>query len=722
MISLAGIPFTTLLWATAAGGGVITTLYLLRLRRRRVVVPYLPLWQKVIQNSQYQSLIQRFKRFISWLIQMIFWLFLIFALSDPRMRAELMSGRNVVVLVDHSASMAATDGSDKQSRLALAKKKAKKLIDGLIGFDRMMLVALDREVVPLTPFTTDKKLLLEKLKSMKTSETPASLRKGLLLAQDALQDRKRGEIIVISDGSFGTAYKELLVPLKKDKKKDEPTKKRKAFKAKAAGKTTSGGGKKPKKRKSTKKSKKGKKKAKQPDFKLPPGFKKKLDLDQYSKVSEEHRQLPRFQLVRVGKNKENVAIIAMSARRMPSHPLHFSMYIELMNFSKQPAVGFLELYVDSLLVKTVNVSLKSGQRMRHTFSRLTAQGQRLKVQMRLEKGSDLLPTDNQAYAVLPKTRAPSVLMVGEYNIYLHAALLSDPHIVYKHITCKQYDPKPGKHDIIIFNNCGSKKIPKHGKYIFFDPPPGEVPFKINSKKELKNPLITEVAQSHPTLRFVALKELNIASALLIKKERGDRVLADSFGKPLILLRKRAGMLAVVVGFSLKKTDLPLRVAFPLFLRNTLQWLVRGGRPVPPTTHSTGQLWKIQLPLTAKEVKITRPDNTSITLPVSDGIAHFSGKLAGFYRMDYKRTDKGKDEVRWLAANLVNPEESFILPRKMKPKLLKAYKQKTDKETSRSFEVLGVKLPIPKPIWLYLLLAAAVLLTLEWWTYNRRITV
>ncbi len=216
MISLAGLSTTWLVGLGIAGISVISLLYLLRLRRRQVVVPYLALWHRVVQRKQYQSLFERLKRLISWLLQLFFWGLLLLALADPRLRAELLSGRQVVVVLDTSASMKTAEG--KTTRFALAKEEALRQIGSLVGQDRMMLVAMDREVIPLTPFTTDKALLRRQLKEIKTSDTSSDLRRALWLAEDALVGRERGEIWVISDGALGALHEDLLEPLPGQKK------------------------------------------------------------------------------------------------------------------------------------------------------------------------------------------------------------------------------------------------------------------------------------------------------------------------------------------------------------------------------------------------------------------------------------------------------------------------------------------------------------------------
>ncbi|HAA54722.1 MAG TPA: hypothetical protein DCE42_08180 [Myxococcales bacterium] len=736
MISLAGLSASTLLYIGIAGSAIISVLYLLRLRKRRVVVPFLPLWQRVVKRKQYQSLFQRFKRLISWLLQILFWLILLLALGDPKLRAELMSGRNVVLVIDTSASMSTRD-NHKRTRLHHAKKKAKALIKELIGFDKMMLISMDGEVLPMTPFTGDQKLLEKKLDGLKTSDTAAKLRQALLLAKDALQDRKRGEIIVISDASFGGRSQSLLVPEKKKGKKPpervKPIENKPDPRAKASDPDTKRGKTpkartKPKKRRRVRRKrkrkrtrrgrrKKKKKKKKRKEIKLPPGLKKVFDWKKFATVSEAHRPLPKFQLIRVGERADNVGIVALSARRLPDPPLHFAVYIELHNFSQFRSVGYLELYMDGLIIETIKVDIQPGKRWRWSSPKLSASGERLEARLRIETGRDLLEADNRAFAVLPKAKPPRVLLVSNENLYLHAVLLSDPQVIYSHVTCDGFDSYNKPTDIYIFNACAPKTPPTKGRYIFFDPPEEGTPFRVQrGKKMLKNPLITEVKKSHPSMQFLVLRDINISTSVRFRRAPGDITVAGSFGNPVIIARGDKKMRSLAVGFSLRRSDFPLRVAFPLFLRNCMQWLIRGERPAPPTTRSTGTLWKVYLPDHVKSISIKGPNTSFPSLPVNDGLAIFSGKHIGFYQLSYG------DKSLWLGANLANPNESRVLPGQVQKQYLVAVDKDGKKKIVREWTVLGWKLPIPKHIWLVLLGFAVAWLMFEWYTYNRRITV
>ena len=66
---------------------------------------------------------------------------------------------------------------------------------------------------------------------------------------------------------------------------------------------------------------------------------------------------------------------------------------------------------------------------------------------------------------------------------------------------------------------------------------------------------------------------------------------------------------------------------------------------------------------------------------------------------------------FFAANLVEPIESAIEP-----------KRELLVDTRKGGEVAGFHVGVRREIWIYLLLAAALLTALEWGTYHRRLTV
>ncbi len=197
-MTLAGLPLTTLLGILGAAAALTVVFYVLKLRRRPVAVPFSPLWDAVLRDKESSRLFSQLKRWLSLLLQLLLLLALVLALGDPRPTAALAEGRSVVVLIDASASMKATDV--KPSRLSLAKDEARKLVRGLSGSDRALVVQMGPVPLPLSTLTSDPTELVPAIDRVVATDTRADFARALDLARDALRGEKRPEIVVLSDG------------------------------------------------------------------------------------------------------------------------------------------------------------------------------------------------------------------------------------------------------------------------------------------------------------------------------------------------------------------------------------------------------------------------------------------------------------------------------------------------------------------------------------------
>src|SRR6478736_226194 len=151
-----GLPASTLVGIGAAAGAAIVGLYILKLRRRPVPVPFSRIWQRVLRDQEATSLFSQLKRVLSLLLQLVLLALLVLALGDPRGFVS-NSSRNVVVLVDASASMKAVDVATtldpNRTRMDDAKDEVKKIVRGLGGADRMLVAQMDAAVTPLSTMT-----------------------------------------------------------------------------------------------------------------------------------------------------------------------------------------------------------------------------------------------------------------------------------------------------------------------------------------------------------------------------------------------------------------------------------------------------------------------------------------------------------------------------------------------------------------------------------------
>jgi len=202
-VIFAGLPFATLATIFGIAGAAMVAFYILKLRRRVVAVPFSPLWQKILRDKEATSLFSKLKRLLSLLLQLALLALLVLALGDPRAAATLIKGRNVVVLVDASASMQATDVSP--NRLAVAKDEVKRLIRGMGGADRMLVAQMDAAITPMGPMSGDTSELERAVDAVKATDARADWPRALRFATDTLRNVENAEIVVVSDGNLGDA-------------------------------------------------------------------------------------------------------------------------------------------------------------------------------------------------------------------------------------------------------------------------------------------------------------------------------------------------------------------------------------------------------------------------------------------------------------------------------------------------------------------------------------
>ncbi len=126
---------------------------------------------------------------------------MVVGLANPRIPLKVAKeGVNVVLVIDDSGSMAATDY--KPTRLEAAKNAAETLIKSLKPKDNVGIVIFESGATTASYLTPFKDKAIEKLKSIKQKEGATAIGDGLSLAVDMATSipNKKKVIILLSDG------------------------------------------------------------------------------------------------------------------------------------------------------------------------------------------------------------------------------------------------------------------------------------------------------------------------------------------------------------------------------------------------------------------------------------------------------------------------------------------------------------------------------------------
>jgi hypothetical protein len=189
----------TLLWLLPLAGAIIL-LYLLKLKRKEKVVSSVFLWRQAIQDVQANAPFQKLRKNLLLFIQLAVLLIVMMALARPFARAVGLSGQNMVLIIDSSASMKATDVG--KSRFGEAKRIALASVDKMGRGDSMLVIAASSKTHVASAFTTDKKALVAAISTLEPSDTRANLREAMVLALSLVAKKKNPQIVVLSDGGF----------------------------------------------------------------------------------------------------------------------------------------------------------------------------------------------------------------------------------------------------------------------------------------------------------------------------------------------------------------------------------------------------------------------------------------------------------------------------------------------------------------------------------------
>jgi hypothetical protein len=178
----------------------IIIFYILKIRLRRVPVSTVIFWQQIFEEKQPRSIWQHLRHLLSLLVQLLFLMLLVLALGEPFFKWELLAARRIVLVVDNSASMNATDVAP--NRLAAAKKIGQDLIARLRFRDELAIVAGGTEPYVVCGLSGHERTLQKALEGVPPTDGPTRVSEAVALARNLLGNHSHAQVLVLTDGCF----------------------------------------------------------------------------------------------------------------------------------------------------------------------------------------------------------------------------------------------------------------------------------------------------------------------------------------------------------------------------------------------------------------------------------------------------------------------------------------------------------------------------------------
>jgi len=392
---------------------------------------------------------------------------------------------------------------------------------------------------------------------------------------------------------------------------------------------------------------------------------------------------------RVGERGRNVAITAFEARKTFFGAFDYQAFLSVANHGVEAVTFDLALTLDGRPIKTERVTLTPELRRSFVFPFADQAGGILEAEITVD---DDLAADNRALAVLPPPRPISVLVVSNGNGFLEKALAADAQVKMETGTLDALEKKSSQYDVVILDGVQAKRLPP-GRYVFINTVPDGVPLEVQGR--VQDPPIVDWDRAHPAMRYLDLSRVAIQEAMRVRPLSGGRALLESNLTPLIYALDEGGLKAIFIGFDLYRTDLPLRVAFPLFVSNALRWLSPSRLEDAGLQLRTGHPLTVRLPAGVTEATLSDPAARTHALRAdADGRASFVDTT----RVGIYTVTAGAWEQRF-ALNLLDEGESNIAvrpqagaaPRGSRPAESEASLYPTRQELWKLFAVLALLL-------------------------------
>lgn len=186
---------------------LLVLLYILKLRRSEVIIPSTMLWMRSLQDLTANAPFQKLRRNLLLLLQILILLFLVFALSRPFIKTSGIEGRNLCLLIDHSASMQTRE--DGGTRLEEAKVEALKVVDSMERGDKAMVIAFDDSADVRCELTDDRYYIRNAINGIAADDTRSDVKDAAQILRsvapinpDVTAVIANLEVLVFSDGNF----------------------------------------------------------------------------------------------------------------------------------------------------------------------------------------------------------------------------------------------------------------------------------------------------------------------------------------------------------------------------------------------------------------------------------------------------------------------------------------------------------------------------------------
>jgi hypothetical protein len=637
---------------------------MLKLRRKEIEVSSIMMWTVLLRDRQANTPWQKLKRNLLLFLQLLILASLVLSLVRPALLTSSIASGSVVVILDGSASMGALDeqvAGSPVTRFEAGQAAVRGLINEMQAGAAITLILAANPPVVLANAESDAQILRQALNTATVSVGRADWATAFAIAAGAAgqsaqnDDIQKTTIVIVSDGGL-------------------------------------------------------------PEAGLPP-------------LPGEVRFIP------IGQTSENLAFTALAIRPLSDSASLQEIFASVTNFGLEDRQVVVSFYAQAnlsetpLLFQARQLSIPAQSSAEIELSEIPATMGIVTARLSpVEDGAetvDAFPEDNTAFAVSPQRRSQRIYLLSQD--FLQRGV--DNQFILRMLFALDYSPfRPALQgeegarsaqlptdafDLYILdgalpvNASGQPTLPGKGSLLLINPPVNPL---IASRGTITPTNQTRVA-THPLTTYLNWRDVYIAKTQdMTAPSWSVTLVADSaIDIPLVFAGETDGRRIAVLTFDLHDSDLPLNIAYPVLMTNLLNYLL------PPQSVETpiegvmpNEVVAILARPEADQVVVGLPDGSLRAFtPAGQSLSFDETNQLGLYAINtYLPGEQAPESVDVFAVNLFDASESNITPRRV------IQVGQTPLSAADASAVGEMEL---RP---WLILAALVILFIEWWVYHR----
>src|SRR3989454_1116155 len=316
---------------------------------------------------------------------------------------------------------------------------------------------------------------------------------------------------------------------------------------------------------------------------------------------------------RVGKGANNIGITALDVRANPEDARQRAIYASIANFSSNNVQTEVELLADDRLLETRPLKIPAGEASPQVFK--ASQVRDGIFTLRLTSKDDLM-ADNQASIVSLLPKPVKVLLISRGNRILEKAFraVADVQLA----TATDLTDSATGFDFVVLDDVTPTVWPA-GNVLAIHVVNTNW---IQGVTRVEAPAIVDWRAAHPLLRYSGFDNVQVMQSLAAKAPTWAVSLADSPQAPLMLAGELGRQRIIWIGFDILESNWPLRVSFPIFIANAVEWLNPANAKGGQLLVKAGDAFRLALMQPEKSAQIALPGGASKTLNIDPNANEF----------------------------------------------------------------------------------------------------